>query len=62
MELKAVIVAVFIMLGIILIYDARSIARKSFSLSDQNGATFAIKLIRFIISVVRRFNNNAWLI
>lgn len=62
MELKAVIVAVFIMLGIILIYDARSIARKTFSLSDQNSATFAIKLIGFIISVVRRFNNNAWLI
>ena len=40
------------MLGIIFIYDARQITKKVFSNTDQNSATFAFKIIGFIISVI----------
>ena len=43
---------IIIMFGIILIYDARQITKKMFSNSDQNEATFAFKLLGFILSVI----------
>ena len=43
---------IIVMIGIILIYDARQITKKRFSFSDQNGATLAFKIIGFIISII----------
>lgn len=43
---------IIMMIGIILIYDARPITKKLFSFGDQNEATFALKIIGFIISVI----------
>lgn len=43
---------IIIMMGIIFIYDARQLTKKVFSESDQNEATFAFKLIGFIVSII----------
>lgn len=51
MELLDIIGIIVIMCGIILIYDARSITKRIFSFSDQNEATFALKIIGFIMSI-----------
>ncbi len=55
MGIITVIGTVIIMLGIILIYDARQITKKLFSFSDQNVATFGIKVFGFVISVIGGF-------
>ena len=52
MKIFGIIGAIIIMLGIIFIYDARQFAKKMFSLSDQNGATLALKIIGFILSII----------
>ena len=52
MDILAIIGTIIIMFGIIFIYDARQLTKKVFSVSDQNGATFAFKLIGFILSIV----------
>lgn len=52
MEIITIISTIIIMLGIILIYDARQITKKRFSFSDQNAATLAFKIIGFIIVVI----------
>ena len=38
--------------GVILIYDARPIAKENFGFGDQNEATTGLKTIGFIISVI----------
>ena len=50
-----VISIILIMIGIILIYDARPITKKLFSFSDQNGATFGLKVVGFLLSIVGGF-------
>ena len=52
MKLSAIIGVVIVMLGIILIYDARHITKKLFSFSDLNEGAFALKLIGFIMSII----------
>lgn len=52
MEILAIVGMLVVMCGIVLIYDARYIAKKIFSFGDQNEATFALKLTGFIISVI----------
>lgn len=52
MELMAIIGTIVIMLGVILIYDARQITRKVFSFSDQNVATLALKVLGFFTSTI----------
>lgn len=52
MKIMTVIGTIIVMLGIILIYDARDITKKMFSFSDQNGATYALRLIGFIMSII----------
>ena len=42
-------------IGVILIYDARPITKKIFSFGDQNEATFALKIVGFIISIIGGF-------
>ena len=55
MGVKEVINIIIIMLGVILIYDARPITKKIFSFGDQNEAVFALKLVGFIISTIGGF-------
>lgn len=52
MELIILIGTIIIMCGIILVYDARYIAKKVFSFGEQNEATFALKVVGFIISII----------
>ena len=44
-----IIIATF---GVILIYDARPIAKKRFSFGDQNEAAKGLKITGFIMSVI----------
>lgn len=44
--------AILLALGIILVYDARPITKKYFGFSDQNEATFGMKLLGFIFIVI----------
>lgn len=46
---------IVLMIGVILIYDARTIAKKIFSFGDQNEATLTLKIIGFIMSIVAGF-------
>ena len=52
MGVKEVISIIIILLGVILIYDARPITKKMFSFGDQNEAVFALKLVGFILSAI----------
>lgn len=52
MEILAIIGTIIVMIGIILIYDARQITKKIFSFGDQNEATFALKITGFIMAIV----------
>lgn len=52
MEILAIVGTLVVMCGIVLIYDARHIAKKIFSFGDQNEATFALKITGFIMSVI----------
>ena len=41
-----------ILLGVILIYDARIITKKFFGFGDQNDATSGLKILGFIIAII----------
>lgn len=41
-----------ILLGVILIYDARSITKKFFSFGDQNEGAMGLKILGFFITIV----------
>ena len=43
---------VILMIGVILIYDARKITKKIFSFGDQNEATLTLKIIGFIMCII----------
>ena len=55
MNLMVIIGTIVIMIGIILVYDARQITKKMFSFSDQNSATFLLKIVGFIMSIAGGF-------
>ena len=42
----------FVLLGIILIYDARIVTKRFFSFGDQNDATQGLKILGFIIAII----------
>ena len=46
------IATILVLLGIILIYDARIITKKFFSFGDQNEATDGLKIVGFFIAVI----------
>ena len=50
-----VIGIIILMIGVILIYDARQITKKLFSFGDQNEAVSGLKLLGFIMSSVAGF-------
>lgn len=43
---------IILMIGVILIYDARKITKKMFSFGDQNEATLTLKIIGFIMCTI----------
>lgn len=44
--------AIFVLVGIILIYDARPITKKFFSFGDQNECAHVLKMFGFIFTVI----------
>ena len=52
MEIVEIIGAVILMLGVILIYDARPITKKLFSFGDQNEGVKGLKIAGFIFSII----------
>ena len=43
---------IFVLLGVILIYDARIITKKFFSFGDQNEATSGFKILGAILAMI----------
>ena len=43
---------ILLMIGVILIYDARPIAKKIFSYGDQNSGVKGMKIIGFVLCVI----------
>ena len=43
---------IFILLGVIMIYDARIITKKIFGFGDQNQATWGLKILGYIICII----------
>lgn len=43
---------IIVLIGIILIYDARIITKKFFGFGDQNDASSGLKILGFIIAIV----------
>ena len=52
MKVISVIGTIVLMMGVILIYDARPITKKIFGFGDQNDATTGLKILGFIFSIV----------
>lgn len=44
--------AIIVLIGVVMIYDARIITKKLFSFGDQNEATSGLKILGFIVCVV----------
>lgn len=44
--------AIFVLIGIILVYDARPITKKFFGFGDQNEGTLGLKMFGFIFTVI----------
>ena len=44
---------ILLLIGIILIYDARIITKRFFGFGDQNEGSTGLKLIGFIVAIVR---------
>lgn len=43
---------IVMLIGVISIFDARTLSKKLFSFADQNGATAGLKIVGFIISII----------
>ena len=50
--LKKFIAALIALVGVILVYDARTITKKHFGFGDQNEATDGLKIIGYIVSII----------
>ena len=48
-HLAAVII---VLIGVILVYDARTITKKMFGFGDQNEATSGLKILGWLISII----------
>lgn len=47
-----IIALLIVLIGVILIYDARIITKRFFGFGDQNEGTSGLKMVGFIISIV----------
>ncbi len=52
MKIVDLIGAIIVMLGVILIYDARPITKKAFSFGDQNEGALGLKIVGYVISLI----------
>ena len=52
MQIIKLIAALMILIGVILIYDARIITKRFFGFGDQNEASTGLKMIGFIIAMI----------
>ena len=52
MGIVEIIGIILLMIGVILIYDARPIAKKIFSFGDQNEGVKGMKFVGFMLSVI----------
>ena len=52
MKIVEIIGIVILMIGVILIYDARPITKKIFSFGDQNEGARGMKVVGFVLSVI----------
>lgn len=52
MKIVDLIGAIIVMLGVILIYDARPITKKLFSFGDQNEGTLGLKIVGYVIAII----------
>lgn len=43
---------IILLLGVIMIFDARHLTKKLFSFGDQNEATSGLKILGFILSII----------
>ncbi len=43
---------ILVAIGVVLIYDARSITKKYFGFGDQNDASLGLKLMGFLIAIL----------
>ncbi len=50
-----IILILTILLGIIMIYDARILTKKFFGFGDQNEASSGLKILGFLISIIGGF-------
>lgn len=48
----SLIAVIVVLIGVILIYDARIITKKIFSFGDQNEASSGLKILGWIISII----------
>ncbi|MCI8655357.1 MAG: hypothetical protein HFJ48_05775 [Clostridia bacterium] len=46
------IAVIIILIGVILIYDARTITKKIFGFGDQNEASSGLKILGWILSII----------
>ena len=52
MKVIDLIGVIIVMIGVILVYDARPITKKLFSFGDQNDGSLGLKIIGFAISII----------
>lgn len=52
MEIIDLIGTLIVMLGVILVYDARPITKNLFSFGDQNEGSLGLKIIGYVISII----------
>lgn len=52
MQIIKLIAALMILIGVILVYDARIITKRFFGFGDQNEASAGLKIIGFIIAII----------
>ena len=52
MKIVYLIGSLIVMLGVILVYDARPITKKVFSFGDQNEGSLGLKIVGYIIAII----------
>ena len=52
MEIKMLWSTLLLLLGVILVYDARSISKKEFGFGDQNEASKGLKILGTVLSII----------
>lgn len=52
MKILLLLGTIVVMIGVVLIYDARPITKKVFSFGDQNDATMGLKIVGAITSLI----------